>query len=62
MWLVKVLGELDVYPVSFSKYGTIYRKEFADCHAGRIAGADLSGCIGKSFFVKGGVNNVYQYN
>ena len=24
MWLAKLLGELEIYPVSFSKYGTIY--------------------------------------
>lgn len=27
IWLVKILEELSIYPVSFSKYGTIYKKE-----------------------------------
>jgi SPX domain protein involved in polyphosphate accumulation len=27
MWLVKILEELAIYPTSFSKYGTIYKKE-----------------------------------
>lgn len=26
MWLVKIMNELEIYPVSFSKYGTIYSK------------------------------------
>lgn len=28
LWLVKLLSELSVYPVSFSKYGTAFQKEF----------------------------------
>ncbi|MGN1311682.1 MAG: polyphosphate polymerase domain-containing protein [Bacilli bacterium] len=28
LWLVKTLSELKIYPSSFSKYGSIYRKEF----------------------------------
>lgn len=27
MWLVKILSELKIYPKSFSKYGSIYKKE-----------------------------------
>ncbi len=27
MWLTKALAELHIYPTSFSKYGTVYRKE-----------------------------------
>ncbi len=27
LWFAKILSELSVYPVSFSKYGNIYRKE-----------------------------------
>lgn len=27
LWFTKILSELDIYPVSFSKYGNIYKKE-----------------------------------
>lgn len=30
LWLVKCLSERSVYPVSFSKYGTAYQKEFEE--------------------------------
>ena len=30
MWLVKMLEELDVYPVSFSKYGTVYKNKLLE--------------------------------
>ena len=28
IWLTRTLSDLSIYPVSFSKYGTVYRKEF----------------------------------
>lgn len=30
MWLVGILSELEIYPMSFSKYGNIYKKKIAD--------------------------------
>jgi SPX domain protein involved in polyphosphate accumulation len=30
LWLVKILSELMIYPVSFSKYGSIYKKKLND--------------------------------
>lgn len=30
LWLVNALSELEIYPVSFSKYGTIYKKELQE--------------------------------
>lgn len=31
LWLVRSLSELNIYPVSFSKYGSIYKKEKEEC-------------------------------
>lgn len=33
MWLVKALSELAIYPVSFSKFGSIYNKEIKERNA-----------------------------
>lgn len=33
LWLVNALSDLKIYPVSFSKYGTIYKKEVEQCMA-----------------------------
>lgn len=30
IWFVKILSELKIYPISFSKYGEIYKKKFID--------------------------------
>lgn len=30
IWFTKILSELKIYPMSFSKYGTIYKKDFEE--------------------------------
>ena len=30
LWLAKALSELEIFPVSFSKYGTVYKKEVVE--------------------------------
>lgn len=35
LWLASAMSELAIYPVSFSKYGTVYKKELASGRAGR---------------------------
>ena len=32
LWIAHILSELDIYPVSFSKYGNIYRSRYGDFH------------------------------
>ncbi|MDE7325311.1 MAG: polyphosphate polymerase domain-containing protein [Lachnospiraceae bacterium] len=44
MWLVKVLGDLNVYPVSFSKYGVIYKKELSRVFSGGDTDNAQVGC------------------
>lgn len=64
LWLVKKMGELSLYPISFSKYGTIYKKEVAAGMAGRAL--DYQGNMRfldqQENKIKGEKNYVYQYN
>ena len=32
--IARILSELEIYPVSFSKYGNIYKSKMKDCAAG----------------------------
>ena len=32
LWFARILSELDIYPVSFSKYGNIYKSRFGGFH------------------------------
>jgi hypothetical protein len=36
LWLARALSELQIYPVSFSKYGSIYKKRLAEISSGEI--------------------------
>ena len=37
LWLSAILGELEIYPASFSKYGTAYLNEFSEkIHKGKV--------------------------
>ncbi len=65
LWLVRKMEELSLYPVSFSKYGTIYKKEVAASMARRAV--DFQGNMRfldqqQTNQTKGEENYVYQYN
>lgn len=35
IWLARILSELQIYPTSFSKYGNIYKKQYAGLQGGQ---------------------------
>ena len=36
LWFTRLLSELKIYPVSFSKYGNIYKTEYDEFHPGEL--------------------------
>lgn len=64
LWLANAMSELAIYPVSFSKYGTVYKKELAEGMAERALDfqRNMQFLAGNADRIKGEEKYVYQYN